>query len=186
VIDTILFGPKFTYTPTSVVPGARIYYTLNGRDPLDTDLEYTSPVTITIPANEKREFKARVITPSGRRSIATRVLMYNRPLIPATVYANGKPGLKYKLVKGRFTSPDQLDYVMLTDSATTDKLNAEALKKDNPYFGIVYDGYIDIPEDGSYNFSQASYTDTQLFIDGEKSPKPNTCCRWPKASTKLK
>jgi hexosaminidase len=168
VIDTILFGPKFTYTPTSVVPGAKIYYTLNGRDPLDTDLEYTSPVTIIIPANEKREFKARVKTPSGRRSIATRVLMYNRPLIPATVYANGKPGLKYKLVKGRFTSPDQLDYVTLTDSATVDKLNAEALKKDNPYFGIVYDGYIDIPEDGSYNFSQASYTDTQLFIDGEK------------------
>ncbi|MBD1364758.1 family 20 glycosylhydrolase [Mucilaginibacter sp. ZT4R22] len=168
VIDTILFGPKFTYTPTSVVPGAKIYYTLNGRDPLDTDLEYVSPVTIIIPANEKREFKARVITPTGRRSIATRVLMYNRPLIPATTYANGKPGLKYKLVKGRFTSPDQLDYVMLTDSATVDKLNAETFKKDNPYFGIVYDGYIDIPEDGSYNFSQASYTDTQLFIDGEK------------------
>nr|WP_294940728.1 family 20 glycosylhydrolase [uncultured Mucilaginibacter sp.] len=168
VIDTILFGPKFTYTPKSVVPGARIYYTLNGREPLDTDLEYTSPVTITIPANEKREFKARVITPTGRRSIATRVLMYNRTMMPATVYPTGKPGLKYKLVKGRFTSPDQLDYVTLTDSATTDKLNAEAFKKDNPYFGVVYDGYFDIPEDGSYNFSQASYTDTQLFIDGEK------------------
>ena len=168
VIDTILFGNKFTYEPKSVVPGARIYYTLNGRDPLDTDWEYTTPVTITIPAGEKREFKARVITPTGRRSIATRVLMYNRPLIPATAYANSKPGLKYKMVRGRFTSPDQLDYVTLTDSATTDKLNAEALKKDNPYFGVVYDGYVDIPEDGAYNFSQASYTDTGLFIDGEK------------------
>lgn len=168
VLDTILIGPKFTYTPTSVIPGARIYYTLNGRDPLDTDLEYATPVTIIIPAGEKREFKTRVITPSGRRSIATRVLMINRPLIPASSYIAAKPGLKYKLIKGRFTSPDQLDYVTLTDSATTNKLDAEMLKKDNPYFGVIYNGYVKIPETGNYNFSQGSYTDTQLYIDGEK------------------
>jgi hexosaminidase len=32
----------------------------------------------------------------------------------------------------------------------------------------VYNGFINIPADGAYSFSQTSYTDTQVFIDGEK------------------
>jgi hexosaminidase len=168
VIDTVLIGSQFTWAPKSVVPGAKIYYTLNGRDPLDTDLEYVTPITFNVPENEKREFKTRVITPSGRRSIATRVLMVNRALLPATNYTANTPGLKYKLIKTKFSSPDQLDYVMAKDSAISDKFNAETFKKDNPNFGVVYDGYINIPADGSYNFTQASYTDTEVFIDGEK------------------
>ncbi|WP_419701457.1 family 20 glycosylhydrolase [Mucilaginibacter sp. NFX135] len=168
VIDTMVFGDKFTFTPKSVVPGARIFITYNGRDPLDTDWEYTSPVTIVVPPNEKREFKTRVITPTGRRSIATRILMYNRALMPGVNYTANKPGLSYKLIKSKFTVPEQLDYTSAPDSAITDRLNAETFKKDNPSFGIVYSGYINIPADGAYNFSTASYTDTQVFIDGEK------------------
>lgn len=168
VIDTMVFGDKFTFAPKSVVPGARIFITYNGRDPLDTDWEYSSPVTIIVPPNEKREFKTRVITPSGRRSIATRILMYNRALMPAVNYTANKPGLSYKLIKSKFTVPEQLDYASASDSAITDRLNAEAFKKDNPSFGVVYGGYMNIPADGAYNFSTASYTDTQVFIDGEK------------------
>jgi hexosaminidase len=168
VIDTMVIGSKFTYEPKSVVPGAKIYYTLNGRDPLDTDWELTGPITFTIPANEKREFKTRVITPSGRRSIATRVLMCNRTLIPAASYAANSPGLKVKLIKAKFTSPDQVDYLKATDSTRTDKLNAEQFKKDNSNFGVVYEGFINITTDGPYNFNLGTYNDTQLFIDGEK------------------
>ncbi|WPU92686.1 family 20 glycosylhydrolase [Mucilaginibacter sabulilitoris] len=168
IIDTMVFGSQFTFAPKSVVPGARIYYTLNGRDPLDTDLEYVSPITIYVPANEKREFKTRVITPTGRRSIATRTLMYNRALLPAVNYSANKPGLNCTLIKDTFTVPDQLDYASGGESAIADKLNAESFKKDNQHFGMVFSGYVNIPADGAYTFSQASYTDTQLFIDDQK------------------
>jgi hexosaminidase len=168
VLDTIVYGPQFVYTPKSVVPGAKIYYTLNGRDPLDTDLEYDGPITFNIPANEKRELRTRVITPSGRRSIATRTVMINKsPNAPLNYTAN-TPGLKYKLIKGSFTSPDQLEHTMAIDSATIAKLDAEQFKKDNPNFGATYTGYINVPADGPYNFTLGSYTNTQLFIDGEK------------------
>jgi hexosaminidase len=167
VIDTILVGSKFVDTLKSVVPGAKIYYTLNGRDPLDTDLEYDGPITFNVPENEKRELRTRVITPSGRRSIATRTLMYNRGLIPAVNYNANTQGLKYKLVKGKFTVPEQLDNAMAKDTVMN-KLDAEQFKKDNPNFGIVYNGYINIPADGAYNFGLSNYSNTQLFIDGEK------------------
>jgi hexosaminidase len=167
VIDTMVIGSQFAYTLKSVVPGAKIYYTLNGRDPLDTDLEYDGPITFYVPENEKRELRTRVITPSGRRSIATRTLMYNRALIPAVNYTSNTQGLKYRLVKGHFTVPEQLDNAMGKDTVMN-KLDAEQFKKDNPNFGIVYNGYINIPADGSYNFTLSNYTTTQLSIDGEK------------------
>jgi hexosaminidase len=44
----------------------------------------------------------------------------------------------------------------------------EQLKKENSNFGVIYNGYINIPADGSYNFTLASYKDTQLFIDGDE------------------
>ena len=168
VIDTIVFGPQFVYSLASVVPGAKIFYTLNGRDPLDTDLQYDGPITFYVPANEKRELRTRVITPSGRRSIATRTEMVNRQLNAPVNYTGNTPGLKYKLVKGSFSSPDQLEHTMPTDSATTLKLDAEQFKTANPNFGVTYSGYINVPADGAYNFSVASYPNTQLFIDGEK------------------
>ncbi len=168
VLDTVVFGPQFVYTLTSVVPGAKIYYTLNGRDPLDTDLQYDGPITFYVPENEKRELRTRVITPSGRRSIATRTEMVNRGLISATNYSANTHGLKYKLMKGSFTAPDQLSYVTSTDTSVVVKLDAEQFKKDNPNFGIVYDGVINVPADGAYNFSVSNYNTTELYIDGEK------------------
>lgn len=165
-IDTMVVGPHFVYTLKSVVPGAKIYYTLNGRDPLDTDLQYDGPITFAIPQNEKRELRTRVITPSGRRSIATRTFMYNKASLPAVNYTANKQGLKYKLAKNTFTSPDQLSYVALIDSANVTKIDTEPLKKDNPNFGVVYDGYLNILADGTYNFTLASYAASQLFIDG--------------------
>lgn len=186
IIDTVFFGDKFTFAPKSVVPGAKIYYTLNGRDPLDTDLEYVSPITIYVPANEKREFKTRVITPSGRRSIATRTLMCNRALMPAVNYNANKPGLSCKMVKSKFTVPDQLDFATAKDSVIVNKLNAETPKKDNPHFGMVFDGYVNVPADGAYNFTQSSYTDTQLFIDGEKITESESALPLAKGFHKIK
>jgi hexosaminidase len=94
--------------------------------------------------------------------------MYNRALLPAVSYSANKPGLNCTFIKDTFTVPDQLDYATGGESAIADKLNAESFKKDNQHFGMVFSGYVNIPADGAYTFSQASYTDTQLFIDDQK------------------
>ncbi|HEY2581169.1 MAG TPA: chitobiase/beta-hexosaminidase C-terminal domain-containing protein, partial [Mucilaginibacter sp.] len=165
VIDTMMIGSQFTMTPTSVVPGAKIYYTLNGRDPLDTDLPYDSLVTFNIPANEKRVFKTVVITPSGRRSLPTSTIMYNEAPISAASYTGNSQGLKFTLIKGSFTSPDQLDYAPTDSAGIAKTLETADFRKTRPNSGIIYEGYISVPADGIYNFSSATYNDTQLLID---------------------
>lgn len=168
VIDTMMIGPQFVMTPFSVVPGAKIHYTFNGRDPLDTDWGYDSPVTINIPPGEKRTFKTVVITPSGRRSLPTSTVMFNEAPVPAANYTRDSLGLKYTLMKGTFTSPDQPEYAQPADSGVAKTLETASFRKDYPNAGIIYNGYINIPADGIYNFYLANYNDTQLLIDGNK------------------
>jgi hexosaminidase len=168
VIDTMVIGSQFTMAPKSVVPGAKIVYTLNGRDPLDTDLGYESPIIFNIPAGEKRVFKTVVITPSGRRSLPTSTVMYNQAPIAAVNYTGNSQGLRFTLIKGRFTSTDQLDYAPMDTAGITKTMETTEFRKTRPTSGVVYEGYISIPADGVYNFSADTYNDTQLFIDDNK------------------
>ncbi|HJP64300.1 MAG TPA: family 20 glycosylhydrolase [Mucilaginibacter sp.] len=168
VMDTMMIGQQFVMTPFSVVPGAKIHYTFNGRDPLDTDWGYDLPVTIKVPPGEKRVFKTVVITPSGRRSLPTSTVMFNQAPVPAANYSRDSTGLKYTLVKGSFTSPDQLEYAQPADSGVIKTLETANFRKTYPNAGVIYNGYISIPADGVYNFSLSNYTDTQLLIDGNK------------------
>jgi hexosaminidase len=159
-IDTFMIGAQFTLTPKSVIPGAKIYYTLNGRNPLDTDWEYTTPLTFFVPPNEKRELRTMVVTPSGRRSISTRTVMYNRGALQPVAYTSNIPGIK---------SPAQLDDASLASiSGVATNLSTDPFKTDNPNFGIIYEGYINVPADGIYNISLSNYTDATLFIDDQK------------------
>jgi hexosaminidase len=168
VIDTMMVGAQFTMAPKTAVPGARIVYTLNGRDPLDTDLGYESPITFNIPAGERRVFKTVVISPSGRRSLPTSTVMYNQAPVAAANYTGNSVGLKFTLIKGNFTAPDQLDYAPKDSTGIAKTLETAEFRKTRPTSGVIYEGYISIPADGVYNFSSASYNDTQLFIDDNK------------------
>lgn len=168
MLDTVVIGSKFTYAPSTVIPGAKIYYTLNGRNPSDTDWLYQSPITFEIPANEKREFKTTVITPNGRRSLSTRVLMINRAPLPAVNYSGNTNGLSFKLFEGAFVVPDQLDKAVADSTGTAANLLNEEWKKNNPNLGVVYEGYVNIPADGVYNLSLSSFTDAALWIDDQK------------------
>jgi len=163
-----MIGSQFTMAPKTVVPGAKIYYTLNGRDPLDTDLPYDSPVTLNIPAGEKRIFKTVVITPSGRRSLPTSAVLYNQTPVAAANYTGNTPGLKFTLIKGTFSSVDQLDYAPVDSSGVAKDFATTAFRTTRPNAGVVYEGYISLPADGVYNFYAGNYNDTQLFIDDNK------------------
>ena len=76
--DTVIYAAE--YLVKDLVPsveGAKIYYTIDDYDPTELDLEFTSPVKITVPQHKERVFKAVVITPSGKRSNYVRAVIIN-------------------------------------------------------------------------------------------------------------
>ena len=169
-IDTFMIGSQFTFEPKTFIPGARIYYTLNGRNPGDTDWEYASPLTFFIPLGEKRELRTTVITSSGRRSISTRAVMYNIAPLPAVNYTGTSQGLKYKLIKKTYVD-GQLETATVDSTGVSPAIETETFKAAYTNFDIVYDGYVNIPTDGIYGFSVSSYTNGALYIDGENVPE---------------
>lgn len=76
--DTALTGEQFSFKMNPVVPGAKIYFTLNGKVPDITDLEYNNSFNFIIPPNEKKVLQAIVVTPSGKRSAVSRVVLENK------------------------------------------------------------------------------------------------------------
>jgi len=165
--DTIMFGNQLNVKLKPSVEGAKVYYTIDGYNPRETDIEYTIPMAYNVPADQYRELKTIVITPSGKRSQITRAVMYNKTLLPAINGQNTNKGLKYKLYTGEFTSVSQLNNAAVIDSGVAVSFNTADIKKNIKGFGVIYTGLIRIDSDGVYGFSTASANGSALLIDDQ-------------------
>ena len=79
-IDTAMTGETFSFKMKPSIPGAKIYFTLNGKVPDITDKEYNNSMRFVVPPNDKRVFQAIEVTPSGKRSIVSRIVLENKKM----------------------------------------------------------------------------------------------------------
>ncbi|SEN23450.1 hexosaminidase [bacterium A37T11] len=76
--DTVVYASSYLVDQLlPSVKGGKIYYTLNGLDPSETDKEYKGPITVNVPAGKQRVFKAIVVAPSGRTSNFVETVIVN-------------------------------------------------------------------------------------------------------------
>ncbi len=165
--DTIIFGSQLNVKLKPPVTGAKIYYTIDGYSPRETDLEYSTPMTYNIPPDQYRELQTIVITPSGKRSQVTHAVMYNKsPLAPVS-YTGRVSGLKYQLYSGSFVGVGQLTEAAVLDTGVVTSFNTTPFRKNMHGFGIIYNGFIRIDTDGNYGFSTSSANGSTLLIDDQ-------------------
>ena len=165
--DTIVFGTKLNVNLKPSVTGAKVYYTIDGYDPRETDMAYTMPMTYDVPPDQYRDLKTIVITPTGKRSIVTHERMYNKMPLPAETFNGAAKGMKYELLSGDFTNLEQLKGAPVIDSGTTLSFNTSAFKKNIKGFGVIYTGFLRVDTDGDYGFSTISANGSQLLIDNQ-------------------
>jgi len=163
--DTIMFGPQLNAQLRSSVNGATVFYSIDSYTPRETDLVYSIPLSYNVPQDQFRELETIVITPSGKRSIVTHTLMYNKSPLPPVNYTGTATGLTYHLFSGTFTSTPDLDKSVAVDSGAVKSFNQAAIKKTSLAFGVIYNGYIRIDSNDVYTFSTQSDDGSQLLID---------------------
>ncbi len=73
--DTTMTGSKFTIELSPSVEGGKIYYTIDGYAPRETDLMYTTPLQFNLAPGRHIDLQTVLITPSGKRSIAMSMKM---------------------------------------------------------------------------------------------------------------
>ncbi len=167
--DTIMTANKYTFNLKRPVADAKIYYTIDGYTPRETDLEYREPVTVQVPDNSSRVFQTIVITNSGKRSAVTRAVINNKSAFAPVPY-NGTPaeGLKYRLFNGTFENTDKIDGGAEIDTGVVKNFNTSTFRKNGIHnFGVIYTGFIRIDNDGKYSFSTSSADGSVLMIDDQ-------------------
>jgi hexosaminidase len=165
--DTIVFGSQLNVNLKPSVTGAKVYYTIDGYRPGITDNEYSVPMTYNVPQDQYRELKTIVVTPSGKMSQVTRLVMYNKTPFPAVTYQGTTKGLKYQLFTGQFNSVAQLKDAAVIDTGVALSFNTTEFKKNLTGFGVIYTGFIRIDTDGDYGFSLTSANGSSLLIDDQ-------------------
>lgn len=148
---------KLEFTTTRPI---KMVYTLDGSEPNAESKEYTAALTFT----ENATVKIRSIMNTGRMSDVRTIKVEKQDLLPATdVNTTGK-GLKMKLVDGTFIKVDEIKD--LTDWKESEVVNADfkGIFHDDKTSAAIITGYLDIPEDGIYEFA----TDVDQFFIGDK------------------
>lgn len=165
--DTVMIGSAMTVNLKSPVKGAKIYYTIDGYTPRETELLYTTPMTYPVPLNEYRDLKTIVVTPSGKRSVITAAKMFNKAPLAPVDYTGNTPGLKYQASAGTYVNTTQINPAAVIDTGVAKSFSTalSAFKKAFNKYGVVFSGYLRADVDGNYGFSTASSNGSVLLID---------------------
>ena len=142
-------------------PKAEIRYTLDGSTPNRNSERFTTPFDVSVTT----ELKMRTYTEGAAPSlVVSRTLTRSEPLVPA---APPLPGLKYAYYEGIYRSV--YDFAKDTPVATgvVDQPTVEVRRR-NDWIGLVFDGLIQIPQEGEYTFYLAAKDGGQLLLDSEE------------------
>jgi len=151
----------------SPAPGTRVLYTTDGSTPNDSSSVYNKPVTVDLNEGEVKTLKTIVVNAAGRKSsVYAATIVRGTMREPDTTNAV-KPGVKYTLIAPN-ENPDLKG--MEATAETTSILLTQFQKQvnfDRP-FGVQFDGFLKISEDGVYEFQVDSTWDATVVLGGNK------------------
>ena len=151
---------------SSLLPAARIYYTLDGSQPTDTSSRYQSPLQIPLQPNQKATLNLVVVAPGGRRSVVYGATFQRRSYRDAIRFDAKQPGLTFALYEGKFASAQSIELGTPAVRGITSSFDLQQFSRVFDY-GISFDGYLTVQSDDFYQFAVESDDGSVLEIDDE-------------------
>ena len=146
--------------------GTKIHYTLDGRTPDEKSPVYEKPIVVELKQDEKVELKTVVVNAKGRKSAVYAATLIRREMLPAVEPSEKRPGVEYQLFVpsndfGQDTVPQKGESRSIFLTQFAQRID---LKKS---FAVTYEGYINAPADGVYEFQVDSTWDATIVLDGK-------------------
>lgn len=164
---------------------SKIFYTLDGSEPTEESklLPFSYPFffKFNLERGKKVDLKTVVVLPTGRKSaIYTATFLGREGLKAVENFQSTTNGVKFNFYKGEFKSVKDFENLAPTKTGEMRNLGLRDLgEKEN--FGVVYEGYLNIPKDEIYEFWLESKDGAVLQIGDETvvdldgiHPKKNT------------
>ena len=154
--DTAAFAPaKVQIRMQCATRDAQIRYTLDGSEPTERSLLYDQPLEtdkyVTVTA---RAFK-QGMSPSFKR---TAVVDVSNPRVN---------GLNYAYYEGKWEGLPDFSRLKPRRKGTVAGFDFTKIKMRPDWFGVVFKGFLRVPQDGEYTFSIGSDDGSRLTIDGK-------------------
>jgi hexosaminidase len=147
------------------VPGAQIFYTLDGSEPSDESTLYRNPLQIALAPEQPVSLKLFVNTPQGRRSVvygATFLRRGYREPVPV----DAQPGLAFALYDGKFASVRDIGRGAKVSKGISESLDLQQFGRAMNY-AVQFDGFLKMGSDDFYRFVVNSDDGAVLEIDDE-------------------
>lgn len=153
-----------TVVPLTHVTHDAIFYTLDGSAPTIASKRYVEPIIIT---GDNTVLRAFSVGADGKKSVAVSRTFFKAKPKTGVKVAGLKPGLMCSYYEGQWTQLP--DFSKLTPKAQYVVETIDCKKyAGTDHFGMVFDGYIDVPKDDVYIFYARSDDGSRILIDGER------------------
>lgn len=142
---------------------AEIFYTTDGSDPSKNSEKFTKPFKI----NKSTTVKVKAYR-KGLKPSYTVVYDLDKQKPVSSIDRNElMRGLNYNYYEGIFRSVYDFSREKPICTGTINNVNISKRLRDE-WIGFYFEGYIDIPKPGTYNFEIAANDGAQLLIDGKE------------------
>jgi hexosaminidase len=142
-------------------PYAEIHFTLDDSEPTAESARYTQPILIT----ENTVLKAREFLPNGKTGQVKVGYFKKQTPRPATELTTKTAGLlvNFYPTAQSIKTVATLDSLAAAETLEIEKFEFPAVPLPEE-FGLIFTGYLQVPETGLYTFTVASNDDSRLFI----------------------
>lgn len=156
-----LFLGETHVTLTSTFENVDIRYTTDGTTPSTASDMYEGP----IPLSQSTTIRAAAFTDEGVRSRVVAGSFEKGALQAAANVETLQPGLSYAYYEGNWSFLPDFDALapIRTGIATTVQITGHADRSDQ--IGLVFEGFVDVPESGIYTFFTESDDGSRLYVN---------------------
>lgn len=161
--DNKFLTKSTTVTLTNEVPGSEIRYTTNGSEPTISSPLYKSPFSVSL--DKPITLKAKVFLSANKSSTARSGVFEYTTLHKDTIVSNPTQGIDLSYYNQKYSFAKNISGKPTIKSIVTNFSIPDTLKHE--WFGLIYNGYIKIGEDGIYRFSLNSDDGSLLYLDNQ-------------------
>ncbi len=158
--DRNVFVGKTVVKLTTPLPKVEIYYTTDGTIPTRNSTRYVDGIVIT----EDTTLKLRCYTPTGHAGEIVTLSYVAADYLPAVEAKSLHDGLRVDWYDFRGETCAKIDTAAFLGQYVVPTVAIPQEVSGN--IGLVFDGYIEVPEDGIYSFFLESDDGSVLDIDG--------------------
>ena len=149
------------------IDGAKIFYTLDGSTPDEKSTLYEKPINVDIKQGQRVDLKTVTVLPFGRKSSVYAATILARDYLPSTELTEKRAGATYAFLIPAIDASVQQMLFSGETKATGFQQFAKFGDLKQP-FCVSFDGYINIPADGIYEFQTDSIWEAGVIVDGER------------------